>query len=188
MQLLLVDNYDSFTHNLLHLIEPYISVDVIRNDELSLDELEKYSHIVLSPGPGLPSEAGMMPELIRRYFSSKPIFAVCLGMQALAEYSGASLYNQEEVKHGVSREIKVAANSKNLFRNLPEKMEVGLYHSWAVDTTTLSDDWYQSAFTEEGVLMAMEHKHLPIAAVQFHPESIMTPSGEAMFKNWLENN
>ncbi len=186
MALLIVDNYDSFTYNLVHLIEPLMQVEVVRNDALDLDEVANYSHIVLSPGPGLPAESGMMPELISRYFHKKPILGVCLGMQALAIHSGADIYNQQKVKHGVSRELEVDKDSLYLFRNLPKKIEVGLYHSWAVDKQTLSDEWICSAHTSEGVLMAMEHCELPVAGVQFHPESIMTPSGKMIIKNWLE--
>ena len=188
MRLLIVDNYDSFTYNLQHLLEPLIAVNVIRNDAIDLDSVEQYSHIVLSPGPGLPSEAGMLNAIIRRYFGKKPMLGVCLGMQAIAEYSGGILYNQEQVKHGIAREIEVTQDSKYLFKNLPKKMEVGLYHSWAIKPESLSKAWIQSAYSTEGVLMAIEHVEYPIAGVQFHPESIMTPSGKTIVENWLNQN
>jgi anthranilate synthase component 2 len=187
MALLLIDNYDSFTYNLVHLLEPMIAVVVQRNDAIDFDSLDQFSHILLSPGPGLPKEANDLNKLIALCYSKKPIFGVCLGMQALAEFSGAELFNQEKVKHGVSRQIEVLSDSRYLFQNSAARLQVGLYHSWAVKRNTLGPNWRIAARSTEGVIMAIEHVNLPIAGVQFHPESIMTPEGKQIISNWLNH-
>ncbi|MFT5970180.1 MAG: anthranilate synthase component 2 [Flavobacteriales bacterium] len=187
MALLLIDNYDSFTYNLVHLLEPMIAVVVQRNDAIDFDSLDQFSHILLSPGPGLPKEANDLNKLIALCYSKKPIFGVCLGMQALAEFSGAELFNQEKVKHGVSRQIEVLSDSRYLFQNSAARLQVGLYHSWAVKGNTLGPNWRIAARSTEGVIMAFEHVNLPIAGVQFHPESIMTPEGKQIISNWLNH-
>lgn len=185
MRLLLVDNYDSFTYNLAHLLAEHLPVDVFRNQEIPWDHLSQYSHICLSPGPGLPQDAGEMMKLIDHCYHQKPILGVCLGMQALAIHHGASLYNQKKVRHGLSRTIKIEQGESILFQNLPKSLEVGLYHSWAINENEIHQPWKITARSEEGVLMAMEAPELGHAGVQFHPESIMTPSGKEMVRNWL---
>jgi len=185
MRILLLDNYDSFTYNLYHYLRAFCAdVVVKRNDEITLEESDAFTHIVLSPGPGLPKDAGILMELIARHVEKKPMLGICLGMQAIAEHYGAELYNQEHVKHGVTTTISTAYKNR-LFKNLPTQITVGLYHSWAVDENTLPEFLRSTAKSEEAVLMAIEHKFLPLAGVQFHPESILTDHGKAMIKNWL---
>jgi anthranilate synthase component 2 len=162
-----------------------IEVEVQRNDAIDFKSLDRFSHIVLSPGPGLPNEANDLLKLIEQCFDKKPLFGVCLGMQALAEFTDATLFNQEMVKHGVAQQIVVTKGPTYLFKDLPSKFDVGLYHSWAVAPNSLSDNWLVTALSNEGVLMAIEHKTLPIAAVQFHPESILTQNGVQVIQNWL---
>lgn len=185
MPLLLLDNYDSFTYNLHHLLEPEVdTVDVLRNDEIDLDEVEGYDRIVLSPGPGLPSEAGSQPELIRRFARTKPILGVCLGMQALAEYFGTPLLNMEEVQHGRSSAVSFKEDLP-LFLGIDAPMTVGLYHSWRVDHDKLSSQWDGWAFNDLGHLMAMGHRTYPLIGIQFHPESVLTPAGGTLIRNWI---
>ena len=162
-------------------------VTVKRNDEISVEQSDEFSHIVISPGPGLPKDSGILMELLKRQAKHKPILGICLGMQALAQHFGGSLYNQKKVKHGVTAEMEVLS-AENIFKNLPQKITVGLYHSWAVDENTLPTDFTISAKSNEGVLMAIEHKELPVYGVQFHPESILTHHGKDILNNWLSNN
>lgn len=183
MKILLLDNYDSFTFNLAHYLESMCEkVDVLRNDEVSLERINDYDKIVLSPGPGLPADAGMMPELITRYTGKTPILGVCLGMQGIAEYFGGRLYNQTVVRHGVSTIITTTEESL-LFRELPRQFEVGLYHSWAV--TDLPNSLRVSATSQEEVIMAIECADQRIYGVQFHPESIMTQCGKEILRNFV---
>jgi anthranilate synthase component II len=185
LKILLLDNYDSFTFNLFHYLEGLnCEVIVSRNDEILIDEIAVFDKIILSPGPGLPNQAGLMMEIINRYAFSKPFLGVCLGMQALAESFGDELYNLKEVRHGVASKISIV-NSSLLFENLPLNFEVGLYHSWAVQ---LKEDspFKATSFSEDGVLMSFEHKTLPIYGVQFHPESILTEHGKEILKNFIE--
>lgn len=185
MNILLLDNFDSFTYNLYHyLLEFTANVTVKRNDEITPEEAEAFSHIVLSPGPGLPKNAGVLMDLIKHLANEKSILGVCLGMQALAEYFGGTLYNQQMVKHGVTTQIKTEVHSR-LFQNLPTQFEVGLYHSWAIEETTLPSAFQITARSEQNVLMAIEHHTLPICGVQFHPESILTQHGKEIIGNWL---
>jgi len=180
-----LDNYDSFTYNLVHILEPFVDgVDVIRNDQLDLASVDKYDRIVLSPGPGLPSESGLMPDLIERYHKQKPILGVCLGMQALAQHYDIPLKNLDQVRHGQVTEISFDGDNA-LFKSIMAPMEVGLYHSWIVDHESLPDEMQALAFSKEGVLMAMQHKELPLTGIQFHPESVMTPMGATLIRNWL---
>ncbi len=184
MDILIIDNYDSFTYNLVHYFEELnCKVDVIRNDQINLKDIEKYTAIVLSPGPGLPKDAGLLLDVITKFYQTKPILGVCLGMQALAEFFGGRLYNQQEVKHGVSEKCKQNYPNK-LFTNLNEFFEVGLYHSWAIDLGEI-ECLNVTATSENKVLMALEHKSLPIVGVQFHPESILTPKGKEMILNFI---
>lgn len=187
MRILLLDNYDSFTWNLHHLLAPEAEVDVRLNDAITLDEAARYDRIVLSPGPGLPEEAGIMPELLRRLFTTHPILGVCLGMQAIVEVCGGTLFNQRTVMHGVSVPCLPMEPVDPLFAGIYAPFEVGLYHSWAVDPDTLPDTLRVTARSATGVIMAVRHSTLPVCGVQFHPESVMTPDGPRMIANWLRS-
>ncbi len=185
MKVLIVDNYDSFTYNLHHYVENCGVESVVkRNDDIHLDEIDLYDKIILSPGPGLPSETVLMFELLEKYAGKKPILGVCLGMQGIAEFYGATLFNQEKVKHGVQVNVKVDTVSV-LFQGLPENCKVGLYHSWCVDKNTLPSFFHCTGVSDEGVLMAFENKEKLIFAVQFHPESVMTGEGMSIIKNFV---
>ncbi len=188
MKLLLLDNYDSFTYNLVHLIEKVsdIEIEVFRNDEISIDEVEKYDKILLSPGPGLPTDAGIMPELLKRYSSTKSILGVCLGLQAIGESFGASLLNLDTVFHGLATPIKVNVEDI-IFYNCPKTFTVGRYHSWVVDTHFFPEDLQITATDENGNIMALKHKIYDVRGVQFHPESILSEYGEILIKNWLNS-
>lgn len=185
MKLLMLDNYDSFTYNLVQLVRENSAYDisVIRNDELSLDEVADYDKIILSPGPGLPIEAGCLCPLISRYYTSKPILGVCLGMQAIGETLGASLINIAEPLHGIATPIR--HHSKRLLQGIPEVFEVGRYHSWAIDADTIPSDLEITASDYDDIVMAIEHKQYPVFGVQFHPESILTAYGQIIISNFL---
>ncbi|MDQ3017257.1 MAG: aminodeoxychorismate/anthranilate synthase component II [Bacteroidota bacterium] len=185
MKILILDNYDSFTYNLLGLIrnEENFEIDVIRNDEITIAEVAAYDQIILSPGPGLPADAGLMCELILQYQHSKPIFGVCLGMQAIGEVFGGRLINLEEPQHGVATEIH--HTKSKLFSSIPSPFAAGRYHSWAVEKNSLPSALLITALDDAGVVMAIEHKTLPIAGVQFHPESILTEYGKKILINFL---
>lgn len=186
MRLLVLDNYDSFTYNLTHLVEKVsdIDFDVIKNDQISIKEINAYDLILLSPGPGLPSEAGIMPELLKTYRSTKSIFGVCLGLQGIAESFGATLQNAKTVFHGIASPIHVTERDL-LFKNCPDHFLVGRYHSWLVNPHTLPRDLLVTAKDAKGHIMALKHKTLNVRAVQFHPESILSQHGETIIKNWL---
>lgn len=186
-RILVFDNYDSFTYNLVHAVKNlgYKNVEVHRNDQINLDEMARFDKIILSPGPGLPSESGILLELIKKYAPTKSILGVCLGEQAIAEAFGGTLINLSEVHHGVSSMIEVVGDDL-LFEGLPSKMEVGRYHSWAVEKSTLPECLKITAVDEDGMIMALAHKTFDVRAVQFHPESVLTPHGEKMLLNWLE--
>ena len=185
MKLVMIDNYDSFTYNLVHYLEDLnANVTVFRNDEFELNELEKFDKILLSPGPGIPDEAGLLKEVIKKYASSKSIFGVCLGLQAIGEVFGASLINLEKVYHGVATKITITEND-TLFTKIPTEIEVGRYHSWVIDKNTFPDDLIVTSKDENGEIMSIKHRTLDIKAVQFHPESILTPFGKKMLENWL---
>ena len=188
MKLLLLDNYDSFTYNLVHLIEKVsdIEIEVFRNDEISIDEIEKYDKILLSPGPGLPTDAGIMPELLKRYSSTKSILGVCLGLQAIGESFGANLMNLDTVFHGLATPITVNVEDI-IFYNCPKTFTVGRYHSWVVDTHFFPEDLQITATDENGNIMALKHKIYDVRGVQFHPESILSEYGEILIKNWLNS-
>ncbi len=185
MRILLLDNYDSFTWNLHHLLEPHAYVEVILNDAITVDEAARYDRIVLSPGPGLPSEAGIMPELLTRLMPTHPILGICLGMQAMVEACGGTLFNQPKVQHGVSVKCIAETPLDPLFNGLGEPFDVGLYHSWAADPATLPNDLRITAHSEAGIIMAIRHNTFDVCGVQFHPESVMTPMGPAIIRNWL---
>lgn len=188
MHILLVDNYDSFTYNLAHYLEQFCPrVTVWRNDAFSVSEAAPFSHLVISPGPGLPPENGITEKLVKTYFHKKPILGICLGCQALAQYAGGSLYPQNEVAHGIGRTV-VKSNSHYLLENLPSTFKVGLYHSWAIAATeSLQKHFRIAARRENGVLMAIEHRYLPVAGIQFHPESILTENGLPLLQNWWQH-
>ena len=186
MKLLVLDNYDSFTYNLVHLIEKVSTIhfDVIRNDKISIKEVEAYSKILLSPGPGLPNDAGIMPELIKTYGASKSILGVCLGLQAIGEAYGGSLKNLETVFHGVATPIHIVSEDI-VFEGCPKTFPVGRYHSWVVNPVNLPKELQITATDEQGNIMALKHNSHDVRGVQFHPESILSEYGEIMINNWL---
>ncbi|RAJ02653.1 anthranilate synthase component 2 [Chitinophaga skermanii] len=187
MNILVFDNYDSFTYNLVHLVEKIIDgkVTVYRNDEIDLDKVDEFDKIILSPGPGIPNEAGLLLPLIKRYAPTKSIFGVCLGQQAIGEAFGASLTNLSEVYHGVATPVNITSRSGELFNGLPDEIEVGRYHSWVVDEKTLPAELEITARDENGFIMALQHREYDVCGVQFHPESVLTPEGEQIIRNWL---
>ena len=183
--ILLIDNYDSFTYNLVHYLEDLgAQVDVFRNDKISLEAVNTYSHIVLSPGPGIPEEAGLLKEIIKTYAPTKKIFGVCLGQQAIAEVFGGQLENLSQVFHGIATPIQVNPQA-TLFKDLDTTLAVGRYHSWVV-AAPLPDCLEITATDAAGQIMALQHKEYDVQSVQFHPESILTPSGKKMLANWLD--
>lgn len=185
MKVLLLDNFDSFTYNLFHYLEELgCELTVARNNAIGLEEIAAFDKIILSPGPGLPKDAGIMPEVIKHYHAAVPILGVCLGMQALGEFFGGALYNQQQVKHGIP-EYCTHTNDSRLLEGIPERFVVGLYHSWAVDPAG-AKSLKAISWSENEVLMAFEHISLPIAGVQFHPESLMTPAGKKILHNFLK--
>jgi len=187
MKVLIIDNYDSFTYNLQHYAEQFAEeVTVLRNDAISLEQVVEYSHIIISPGPGLPADAGITLPLLERYHHEKSILGVCLGCQAMAVWSGGQLYNQQWVAHGIARTVKVLGDGGKLLQGMPASFASGLYHSWAIDRQSLSPQWQVTAENEHGTLMAMEHRQYQLYGVQFHPESIMTESGLSIVENWLK--
>jgi anthranilate synthase component 2 len=183
-KILVIDNYDSFTYNLVHYLEDLgCEVVVKRNDQLKLEEVDDFEKIVLSPGPGIPNEAGLLKEIIAKYAPTKSIFGVCLGQQAIGEVFGGKLINLDEVYHGVATKI-ILENDEPLFEGLPREIVVGRYHSWVVDPH-LPDVLEATSFDENGQLMSIRHKTYDVCAVQFHPESVLTPQGKQIIKNWL---
>lgn len=183
-KILVIDNYDSFTYNLVHYLEDLnCQVDVKRNDQLKLEEVEAYSNIVLSPGPGIPDEAGLLKEIIKKYAATKRIFGVCLGQQAIGEVFGGKLINLDSVYHGIATKIKIVEKDE-LFDGLPEELEVGRYHSWVVDAN-LPECLKATSVDENGQLMSLRHREFDVCAVQFHPESVLTPHGKKILENWL---
>lgn len=178
MKIVIIDNYDSFTYNLSHLLKELgADVTVVRNDKFELKDLEQYDKIVLSPGPGIPSEAGLLLEVIRTYAGRKPILGVCLGHQAIGEVFGASLENLKEVYHGVQTEGTQMGNDY-IFDGLPERVMMGRYHSWVVAKDSVSECLEVTAMSDDGEIMAMRHRQYDIHGIQFHPESVLTPEGK----------
>ncbi len=194
MKILVFDNYDSFTYNLVHLVEKIIDnkVDVFRNDQIPMEKVGEYDRIILSPGPGLPSEAGMMLPLIKNYAASKAILGVCLGHQAIAEVFGGRLMNLTKVYHGVASPITIIPQNRgnnintDLFEGVSNGFLAGRYHSWVVDPNGFPDSLEVTATDANGQIMALRHKDYDILGVQFHPESVLTPSGEQIMRNWLK--
>ena len=185
MKIVIIDNYDSFTYNLSHLVKELgAEVTVVRNDQFRLDELEPYDRIILSPGPGIPSEAGLLLDVIRTYADSKPILGVCLGHQAIGEAFGATLENLTEVFHGVATPCHIVADDP-LFSGIPRTTAIGRYHSWVVSRQALPQCLEVTAVSDEGQIMALRHRHLNVRGIQFHPESVLTPDGKKMLQNFL---
>lgn len=187
MKLLIFDNYDSFTYNIAHAVRALgVEPDVRRNDRITLDEVDAYDKIIISPGPGIPSEAGILPQLLERYASEKPILGVCLGHQAIGERFGAKLRNLSTVYHGVQTPVHLTADDY-IFAGMPSEFEVGRYHSWVVDKSSLPEELQVTAFSPDGEIMAMRHRVYDVRGVQFHPESILTPYGMTIIENWLRH-
>lgn len=186
MKIVIIDNYDSFTYNLSHLVKELgAGVTVFRNDKFLLNEIEQYDKIILSPGPGIPSEAGLLLDVIRTYRGRKPMLGVCLGHQAIGEVFGARLTNLSTVYHGVATEGTQYGNDP-IFRGMPKRIIMGRYHSWVVDSTSLPECLEVTAMSDDGYIMALRHRHYDIHGIQFHPESVLTPEGRQIVKNWLE--
>ncbi|MEM0932071.1 MAG: aminodeoxychorismate/anthranilate synthase component II [Bacteroidota bacterium] len=184
-KILMIDNYDSFTYNLVHYLEDLdCDVTVKRNDQLDLEDVKPFEEIVLSPGPGIPDEAGLLKSIIGTYAPSKRIFGVCLGLQAIGEVFGGSLINLDQVYHGISTKIKVLKEDV-LFKGIPKEIEVGRYHSWVVHPD-LPKELEATSIDQNGQVMSLRHKTYAVTAVQFHPESVLTPHGKQMLKNWLD--
>lgn len=187
MKIVIIDNYDSFTYNLSHLLKELgADVTVVRNDKFELKDLEQYDKIVLSPGPGIPSEAGLLLEVIRTYAGRKPILGVCLGHQAIGEVFGASLENLKEVYHGVQTEGTQMGNDY-IFDGLPERVMMGRYHSWVVAKDSVPECLEVTAMSDDGEIMAMRHRQYDIHGMQFHPESVLTPEGKTIVGNFLKH-
>lgn len=185
MNIIIIDNYDSFTYNLDHAVKALgADTRVLRNDQFRMEELDEADKLLLSPGPGIPSEAGLLMDVIRTYSGRKPILGICLGEQAIGEVYGARLTNLETVYHGVQTNVRLAPD-EYLFRGLPSEITVGRYHSWVVSREGLSPCLEVTATSPEGHIMALRHRSLDVRGVQFHPESILTPEGETILRNWL---
>lgn len=204
MKILVFDNYDSFTYNLVHLVEKitHVKVEVHRNDQIPLEKVKEFDKIILSPGPGIPEEAGLLLPLIKEYAATKSILGVCLGHQAIGQAFGGTLVNLSSVYHGVATKIQVVSREskvvrehsritthesrKDLFEGLPDEIEVGRYHSWVVSKEGFPGELEITAEDESGMIMALQHKTFDVQGVQFHPESVLTPTGEEILKNWLK--
>ena len=185
MKIVIIDNYDSFTYNLSHLVKELgAEVTVVRNDQFALKDLEHYSKIILSPGPGIPSEAGLLLDVIRTYAGRKPILGVCLGHQAIGEVFGGKLENLSDVFHGIATPCHIVADDP-LFSGIERHITIGRYHSWVVANDAFPDCLEVTAISDEGQIMALRHKKLNVRGIQFHPESVLTPDGKKMLQNWM---
>ena len=188
MKILILDNYDSFTYNLVHIVrELGHPIDIIRNDKMTVEAVGQYDKIMLSPGPGIPDEAGIMKQVIKTYGPSKSILGVCLGHQGIAEVYGASLFNIPTVLHGVTSKARVLNPKEKLFLEIPERFAATHYHSWAVVPESIPAELEVTAVNDEGLVMAIAHRTHDVRGVQFHPESIMTEHGKQMIANWINN-
>ena len=186
-KVLVIDNYDSFTYNLVHYLEDLdCEVTVKRNDQLSLEEVEPFEKIVLSPGPGIPDEAGLIKEIIKKYAPTKSILGVCLGQQAIGEVFGGKITNLDNVFHGVATNIDIMVDDESMFKNFDKSIAVGRYHSWVVEAD-LPQELEATSFDENGQVMSLRHKIYDVKGVQFHPESVLTPDGKKMLENWLNS-
>lgn len=187
MKVLVIDNYDSFTYNLVHYLEDLnCEVTVKRNDKLTLEEVNAFHKIVLSPGPGIPDEAGLLKDIIRTYAPTKSILGVCLGQQAIGEVFGGTLINLDEVYHGVATNVNIVVDDELLFKNMNKTIEVGRYHSWVVQSN-LPVSLEATSFDENGQIMSLRHKVYDVRGVQYHPESVLTPKGKQILENWINN-
>ncbi|WP_185862323.1 anthranilate synthase component II [Blattabacterium cuenoti] len=187
-KILILDNYDSFTYNLVHAVKKLTKnpVQVSRNNEIKLSDIEKYKKIILSPGPGIPDEAHILKPLIKTFASTKSILGVCLGQQAIGEVFGATLLNTKEVYHGIASFIKIVDSKEIIFQKLPREIKVGRYHSWIISPHNFPEVLQITAIGDKGEIMALRHKSYDVRGVQFHPESILTPYGEKIINNWLK--
>ncbi|GGK25802.1 aminodeoxychorismate/anthranilate synthase component II [Yeosuana aromativorans] len=184
---LVIDNYDSFTYNLVHYLEDLdCMVTVFRNDKLTLEDVKPFDKIVLSPGPGVPNEAGLLKSIIERFAPTKSILGVCLGQQAIGEVFGGTLINLQDVYHGVSTKVTITVDDEPLFKDLEKTIEVGRYHSWVVNPN-LPDSLEATSFDENGQVMSLRHKTYDVKGVQYHPESVLTPDGKQILKNWINS-
>lgn len=184
---LVIDNYDSFTYNLVHYLEDLnTKVTVFRNDKLTLEDVKPFDKIVLSPGPGIPDEAGLLKDIIKTYAPTKSILGVCLGQQAIGEVFGGTLVNLLDVYHGVSTQVTITVNDEPLFKGLDKTIQVGRYHSWVVNPN-LPETLEATSFDENGQVMSLRHKTYDVKGVQYHPESVLTPDGKQILKNWINS-
>lgn len=187
MKILVLDNYDSFTYNLVHIIRGLgYAVDIFRNNKISIDDVKQYDKILLSPGPGIPDEAGIMKQLVSTYGPTKSILGICLGHQGIGEVYGASLFNIPKVLHGVTSTSEVVDKDEPLFAGVSQKFQSTHYHSWAIKADNIPAEIQVTAVNDEGLVMGLRHKQYDVKGLQFHPESVMTPEGPRMIKNWLE--
>lgn len=185
-KIVVIDNYDSFTYNLVHLLQELDQEYVVwRNDKFKLEDIDAFDKILLSPGPGIPEEAGLLLDVIRTYAPHKSILGICLGQQAIAEVFGGTLFNMEKPLHGVATNISVVDESEKLFRDFPKDSKIGRYHSWAVNKDTLPASLKVTAIDENGIIMALTHTEYDVRGVQFHPESVLTTNGKKLIENWL---
>ncbi|WP_341215669.1 aminodeoxychorismate/anthranilate synthase component II [uncultured Wocania sp.] len=186
-KVLVIDNYDSFTYNLVHYLEDLnCDVTVVRNDKLLLEDVESFSKVVLSPGPGIPDEAGLLKAIIKKYAPTKSILGVCLGQQAIGEVFGGSLINLDEVYHGVATKVNITVDDEPLFKGLEKNIKVGRYHSWVVNPN-LPDCLEATSFDESGQVMSLRHREYDVKGVQYHPESVLTPNGKQILENWINS-
>lgn len=187
MKILVIDNYDSFTYNLVHAVKKItgLPVTVCRNDEIELQEIDEYDKIILSPGPGIPSEAGLLLDIIKEYAPTKSMLGVCLGHQAIGEVFGGKLHNMNKVIHGIATPITIISRTSCLFDEIADSFDAGRYHSWIIERDNLPECFEITSLDNEGLVMSMKHKEYDVEGVQFHPESVLTPEGEKMLKNWL---
>jgi len=188
MKILVIDNYDSFVYNLVHYLEALdCDVTVFRNDQFDIQDITPFDKILLSPGPGIPDEAGKLKEVIEVYKGEKPIFGVCLGQQAIGEVFGGTLINLDKVFHGIATNATILNENEPLFKGLESPIEIGRYHSWVISQENFPESLEITAVDENHQIMAIRHKEYDICGVQFHPESVLTPSGKEMIKNWIES-
>ncbi|TXD70026.1 anthranilate synthase component II [Aequorivita lipolytica] len=187
LKILVIDNYDSFVYNLVHYLEELdCEVTVKRNDKFYLEEVENYDKVLLSPGPGIPDEAGLLKAVIQKYATSKPIFGVCLGQQAIGEVFGGKLENLSKVFHGVATKATIIVENEPLFKGIEKEFEIGRYHSWVVSKENFPEVLEITSVDENGQIMSLRHKFYDVCGVQFHPESVLTPMGKQIIKNWVE--
>jgi len=186
-KVLIIDNYDSFTYNLVHMVEEILDhgVTVKKNDQLALEEIDDYDYLILSPGPGLPEDAGLLKTIIEKYKGKKKIFGVCLGLQAIGEVYGCQLKNLDQVFHGIQSDISITDTSSQLYEQVSDTLKVGRYHSWVIDESTLVENLKVTSRDKHGQIMSVEDRENAVYAVQYHPESIMTPEGKKLMTNFL---